>query len=95
MSELGERGHYWLLLCCFAHRCGDGMHPQKGKGECPGTLASRSPKGPVPAVLKARARQAAEMGVSGRPSSPLLPPHPCAAEGWGRLSGWGRFNPKS
>ena len=33
VSELGERGHYWLLLCCFAHCCGDGMHPQKGKGE--------------------------------------------------------------
>ena len=52
------------------------MHPGKGQGECPGTLASRSPKGPVPALLKARVTKAAEREVSGRPSSPLLAPTP-------------------
>ncbi|KAM9613840.1 uncharacterized protein ACIBXB_021251 [Morphnus guianensis] len=75
---------------------GRGMHPQKGKGkgESTGPLLSRSPKGPVPALLKARARKEAEMEVWGRPSSPLLVPHTPvlrrAAILWGGCPGWGR-----
>ena len=84
MSELEERGHCWFLPSRFAHTCGDaplerkgerGRRKGKGKGKgrgVPWTLPSRSPKGPASALLKARARQEAEMEVWGRPSSPLL-----------------------